>query len=363
MAAKLKIGIIFGGRSGEHEVSVLSARSIYEAMERNKFDPILIGIGKAGAWFLIDSPEAVFTRGVVEPDAGKPVTIIPQPVGQRFVAFDGSSLPQLDAVFPVLHGTYGEDGTVQGLFELAGIPYVGAGVTGSAVGMDKVMMKQAFRQAGLPVVDDVFVTRQSMRTNLPATLDYIESELSYPCFVKPANMGSSVGISRADTRDMLKKALTEAARFDSKVIVERGLPVREIECSVLGNEEPVSSIPGEIIPAGDFYDYEAKYKSQESKLLIPAPLSGEQTREIQEMAVVAFQAVDCAGLGRVDFFVTKDTGKVFVNEINTMPGFTAISMYPKLWEASGIGYSDLITRLIELAFERYQEKAANETSI
>lgn len=368
MAAKLRLGIIFGGRSGEHEVSLLSAGSVYEALDRDKFEPVLIGISKEGAWFLVEKPEDVFTRGIVASDAGKPVTIIPQPAGQPFVALDGSVLdgavlPQLDVVFPVLHGTYGEDGTIQGLFELAGIPYVGAGVAGSAVGMDKVMMKRAFRQAGLPVVDDVFVTRGAVANDLSATLDYIEQELSYPCFVKPANMGSSVGINRADNREELEKALAEAGRFDARIIVEQGLPVREIECSVLGNENPVSSVPGEIVPAGEFYDYEAKYRSEDSKLLIPAPLSEDQREQIQEMAVQSFRAVDCTGLGRVDFFVTKDTGEIYVNEINTMPGFTAISMYPKLWEASGLGYSELITKLIELALERYQEKAANETSI
>lgn len=362
MDEKLTLGILFGGRSGEHEVSVMSARSVYRAVDRNKFSPLLIGISKEGRWFLVDDAEAVFGKGVVDSDAGLPVTIIPQP-GQGFVALDGSKVPRLDVVFPVLHGTYGEDGTIQGLLELAGIPYVGAGVMASAVGMDKVMMKMVFRQAGLPVVDDVYVTRQAMSKDTEKVLNYIEQNLSYPCFVKPANMGSSVGINKADNRDQLEKALWGAARFDSKLIVEQGVPAREIECSVLGNEDAKCSIPGEIVPAGEFYDYEAKYHSEDSQLLIPAPLTEEQVKAVQEMALKVFQVLDCSGLSRIDFFVTKDTGKIYVNEINTMPGFTTISMYPKLWEATGIPYEELITQLVDLAFARYRQKAANETSV
>lgn len=363
MAEKLTLGILFGGRSGEHEVSLMSAKSVYEAVDRSKFVPLLIGISKEGKWFLVENPEAVFAKGIVGPEAGLPVTIIPQPGGQGFVALDGSKLPRLDVVFPVLHGTYGEDGTIQGLLELADIPYVGAGVMASAVGMDKVMMKMLFRQAGLPVVDDVYVTRQDMGASLAKVLDYIEEKLAYPCFVKPANMGSSVGINRADNREGLEKALWEAARFDVKIIVEQGVSAREIECSVLGNENARCSVPGEIVPGAEFYDYEAKYRSENSRLLIPAPLTEDQTGAVQKMALKVFQVLDCSGLSRIDFFVTKDTGKIYVNEINTMPGFTSISMYPKLWEASGLPYDELITQLVDLAFARYKQKAENETSV
>jgi len=363
LAEKLTLGIVFGGRSGEHEVSVMSARSIYEMVDRSKFVPLLIGISKQGAWYLVEKAEDLFAKGVVDAQAGLEVTIIPKPEGERFVALNGAEVPQLDVVFPVLHGPYGEDGTVQGLLELAGIPYVGPGVMAAAVGMDKVMMKRVFRQAGLPVVDDVFVTRREIRNQVPAVLNYIEQNLTYPCFVKPANMGSSVGINRADNRDELEKALWEAARFDSKIIVEQGVPAREIECSVLGNHDAKCSIPGEIIPGGEFYDYEAKYRSEDSKLLIPAPLTDDQVKAVQEMALKVYEVVDCSGLARIDFFVTKDTGEIYVNEINTLPGFTTISMYPKLWEASGIPYEELITELVDLAFERYKERAENETSL
>lgn len=363
LAEKLTLGILCGGRSGEHEVSVMSARSIYEALDRNRFTPLLIGISKQGAWYLIDNTEAVFAKGVVEEQSGLAVAIIAQPEGKRFVALNGEDVPQLDVVFPVLHGTYGEDGTIQGLLELAGIPYVGAGVMASAVGMDKVMMKRVFRQAGLPVVDDVFVTRREMNNNTVAVLDYIEQNLSYPCFVKPANMGSSVGINRADNREELEKALKEAARFDAKIIVEQGVPAREIECSVLGNHDAKCSIPGEIVPGGEFYDYEAKYRSEDSLLLIPAPLTEEQVEAVQQMALKVYEVLESSGLSRIDFFVTKDSGEIYVNEINTMPGFTTISMYPKLWEASGIPYGELITELVNLAFERYKDRAENETSM
>ncbi|MGI6554970.1 MAG: D-alanine--D-alanine ligase [Bacillota bacterium] len=358
----MKLGILVGGRSGEHEVSVMSAKSVFEAVDKNKYDPLLIGISKEGCWYLIEDPESVFSRGFVGPDAGLPVTIIPQPQGQPFVALDGSNVPGLDVVFPVLHGTFGEDGTVQGLLDLAGIPYVGAGVMASAVGMDKIIMKRLFRHAGLPVVNDISLTRRFFRESREEAIKFIEEHIPYPCFVKPANLGSSVGVSKADSREELDRALDEAARYDFKIIVEQGVPAREIECSVLGNDAPECSIPGEIIPGRDFYDYEAKYKDDRSQLLIPAPLTEEQVRQVKDLAVRAFRAIDCAGLARVDFFVTKDTGKIFVNEINTMPGFTTISMYPKLWEASGLPYDRLISRLIELALEKHKEKSENETT-
>jgi len=359
---KLRVGLLFGGRSGEHEVSIMSARSIYNALDREKFEPVPIGISKNGSWFLIENPEAVFEKGEVDSYKGRAVMILAQPIKNRFVALDGSPLKSLDVVFPVLHGTYGEDGTIQGLLDLADIPYVGAGVLASAAGMDKAVMKKLFRQAGLPVVKDVTIMRWALQRDLEGVINYIEKNILYPCFVKPANLGSSVGVSKACRREELKEALMEAAQFDRKLVVEQGVNAREIECSVLGNDFPRCSIPGEIIPAGDFYDYEAKYISEDSQLIIPAPLTEEQKGEIQEMAVKAFKAMDCSGLARVDFFLTKDTGRIYVNEINTMPGFTKISMYPKLWEATGLSYGGLLTKLIELAFERHRDKSRNRTT-
>jgi len=361
LSRKLRVGILFGGRSGEHEVSILSAGSVYEALDRNRFEPVAIAITRDGSWYLIENPRDVFEKGEIDPHRGIPVTILCQPLKDNFVTLDGKVLEPLDVVFPVLHGTYGEDGTVQGLLELAGIPYVGAGVLASAAGMDKVVMKKLFRQAGLPVVKDIAVMRWEFQENPERVADYVEANISYPCFVKPANLGSSVGVSKAKNRKELIAALEEASMYDRKLVVEQGIEAREIECSVMGNEHPRSSVPGEIIPSGEFYDYESKYLSGESKLLIPAPLSSEQEDRIRNLAVKAFKAVDCSGLARVDFFVTKDTGQIYVNEINTMPGFTKISMFPKLWEASGVSYGELLSHLIDLAFERYKDKKRNAT--
>ena len=361
MGRKLRVGILFGGRSGEHEVSILSAGSVYEALDRDRFEPVAIAISREGTWYLVEDPEDIFKKGEIDFDKGIPVTILCQPLKNNFVTLDGRALKPLDVVFPVLHGTFGEDGTVQGLLDLAGIPYVGAGVLASAAGMDKVVMKKLFRQAGLPVVKDMAVMRREFQKDPEKVISCIEENISYPCFVKPANLGSSVGVSKAKNRKELIAALEEASMYDRKLVVEQGVEAREIECSVMGNDHPRCSVPGEIIPSGEFYDYEAKYLSGQSKLIIPAPLSREQQERVRSLAVEAFKAVDCSGLARVDFFVTKDTGEIYVNEINTMPGFTKISMFPKLWEASGVPYGELLSQLIELAFERHKDRNRNVT--
>ena len=407
MSRKLRVGVLCGGRSGEHEVSLVSAQSILEALDRDRYEVAVIGIAKDGTWLLSGNPlaelhaatshesrvagresrvleaeanargsgaEALSTNGtgeILESDAQPTVPSTrragPMTHDSRLVTRDSSlatrdrlpaRMPPLDVIFPVLHGTFGEDGTVQGLFELAGIPYVGAGVAASAVGMDKALMKAIFRDAGLPVVPLVVVRQSELEADEEAVLDRVEAALPYPCFTKPANLGSSVGISKARTRSELRAGLRLAARYDQKVIVEQGLHVRELECSVLGNEDPVASVVGEIVPAGEFYDYHAKYHSDETRLIIPADLPAETAAQIRRLAVDAFRAIDAAGLARVDFFLEISTGRIYVNEINTMPGFTAVSMYPKLWEASGIPYPALLDRLIELALERHAERAA-----
>ncbi|MCL6590450.1 MAG: D-alanine--D-alanine ligase [Firmicutes bacterium] len=371
--AKVKVGLIYGGRSGEHEISILSANSVISAIDRQKYEVYPIGITKEGAWIpgqspsaLVESKELRVRRLAV--DRGE----VP---GGASVAGDNNSLMALenkrgqilsglrekvDLVFPVMHGPFGEDGTIQGLLELAGIPYVGGGVLGSAVGMDKAMMKAVFLQHGLPVGDYLAILRRDWEANPGQIMDRIEQRLGYPCFVKPANLGSSVGISKAHHREELQKALDLAALYDRRLVVEKMLAGREIECGVLGNDEPKASVLGEIVPCAEFYDYEAKYVLNNSKLIIPADLPEEITRQVQGLAIRAFKAIDGAGLGRVDFFVDPERGQVFVNEINTMPGFTRISMYPKLWEASGISYPELIDRLIQLAFERHRDKSRNK---
>ena len=318
---KIRVGVIRGGRSGEHEVSLRSAESILNAIDRNKYDVVPITISHDGKW--------------------EPFVITPEPSAQ-----------QVDVVFPIVHGTYGEDGTIQGLFELANLPYVGAGVLGSSVGMDKDVMKRLFREAGLPVVPYWNVRKQDLDHFLHVEMN----RLPYPVFVKPANLGSSVGITKAHSPEELPAALQKAAEYDRKIVVEQGIDAREIELSVLGNDDPVSSIAGEIIPSREFYDYNAKYVDDNSRLLIPAPLSESQGKEAQRLAITAFNVLACSGMARVDLFLDRTDGKFYVNEINTLPGFTSISMYPKLWDASGIPYPQLIDKLITLAIERHAEK-------
>ncbi len=367
MARKLRVAVLFGGRSGEHEVSVRSAASVLQAMDRERFEPVPVGITRAGRWLLSPGGDAapLLAAGRVEEGAGRPVALVGGtasgapailiPIEGDGAGAAGGPEP-VDAVFPVLHGPNGEDGTVQGLLELADVPYVGSGVLASAVGMDKGIMKDVFRQHGLPSTDYLVLTRREWEAEPERVTREIEAGLGYPCFVKPANLGSSVGISKVRGPGELAPAMDLAARHDRRLVVEKGVDAREIECSVLGNDDPAASVPGEIVPCNEFYDYQAKYVDDRSKLLIPAPIPPETARQVRELAVRAFRAIDAAGLARVDFFLERRTGRVLVNEINTMPGFTSISMYPKLWEASGLPYTSLITRLIELAVERWKEK-------
>lgn len=357
MKEKIRVLVLFGGQSGEHEVSIVSADSVINALNTEKYEVDSMGITKEGLWYWGVKPsDWQKQKGQILPGY-KQVTLALDPGEPRFITLDGSSLPndgKYDIIFPVLHGPKGEDGTIQGLFEMAGLPYVGSGVLGSSLGMDKDRMKAVFREAGLPIVPHLTVLRSNYNTNPKEITASIVAEIGYPCFIKPANLGSSVGISKANNYEELVKALEYAALFDRKIVVEKGIKAREIELSVLGNDNPQASVPGEIIPCKDFYDYEAKYVDTGSKLIIPAELSATIVRELQNYAVKAFQAIGAIGLGRLDFFVTEDE-KIFINEINTMPGFTQISMYPKLWEACGLSYSDLLDRLIELGFEIYRD--------
>jgi len=397
---KLRVGILFGGRSGEHEVSLLSAASVFDAIDKNKYEVVPIGITKEGHWDTAPDAERLLkgefahhqerhlragdpetTPGAAVLANGEAVVVPPEPQqqGGSLTAFqtDASSHAlarrvsdraiNVDVVFPVLHGTFGEDGTIQGLLELADMPYVGAGVLGSAAGMDKDIMKSLFRAAGLPIVKHVTVLRSDWETNPKKIEKLVGGKLKYPVFVKPANLGSSVGISKAHNRQELGLAIAEAARFDRKIVIEEGVggkkkKAREIECSVLGNDQPAASIPGEIVPSKEFYDYDAKYLDEGSELIIPAKLTKSEIKKVQQLAVAAFQAVDCSGLARVDFLMDPKTRKIYLNEINTMPGFTAISMYPKLWAATGLPYPKLIERLIELGIERHQDKKKNQYS-
>ncbi|MCJ7501800.1 MAG: D-alanine--D-alanine ligase [Acidobacteriia bacterium] len=370
MKKKLRVGILFGGRSGEHEVSLTSATSVLKALDPDKYEVVLIGITRDGGWRWgapAGEADAKALRDVL--DQGKPVTPSVDPSHPGLVPLDspsssaGSGGNVVDVIFPVLHGTFGEDGTVQGVLELAGIPYVGAGVLGSAAGMDKDVMKRLFRDAGLPVVPWVLALRGEWEREPARVRRQIEREIGYPLFVKPANLGSSVGISRVAQARKLAAALDLAAQYDRKILVEKAVDAREIECSVLGNDRPQASVPGEVIPINEFYDYEAKYIKEGSELIIPAKLTPRQTKQVREFSVRAFQAIDGAGMARVDFLLDRRTGRVFVNEINTIPGFTPISMYPKMWEASGIPYPKLVDRLIELACERQQEKSRTRYTV
>jgi D-alanine-D-alanine ligase len=388
MDKRIRVGILFGGRSGEHEISLLSAASVFEAIDKTKYEVVPIGITKEGKWLTAmhahnllrgkhssgkhlraGDPEATSSAAVLA--SGDAIIVPPIPSADSMVPFQTQSRhPEsinVDVIFPVLHGTFGEDGTIQGLLELADIPYVGAGVLGSAAGMDKDVMKRLFAAAGLPIVKHVTILRSQWERDTKATRREIEKKLKYPLFVKPANLGSSVGISKAHDRKELTPAIEEAARYDRKIVIEEGVggkkrKARELECSVLGNDEPIASVAGEVVPMKEFYDYAAKYLDEGSELIIPAKLSKAAMKKLQELAVGAFKAVDCSGLARVDFLMDPKSGKIFVNEINTMPGFTAISMYPKLWAASGLDYRELIDQLIELALARHTEKKRNQYS-
>lgn len=360
MAKKLRVGIIFGGRSGEHEVSLRSARSIIDAIDKKRYEIVPIAITKEGRWLSSGEAQKLLPESVLS-NGNQPVAILGDPTRSSLTRIDTASGnlsdEKLDVVFPVLHGTFGEDGTIQGLLEMANIPYVGCGVLASATGMDKVVMKRLFREAGLPIVNFTWFLRTAWDEAPQKILNRVAQELQFPVYAKPANLGSSVGISRAENKAELKDAITEAARYDRKIIVEQGVDAREVEVSILGNDQPIASLPGEIIPGGKFYDYEEKYIKDTTQLIIPAKLSKALTTKVQQLAIRAFQAIDGSGLARVDFFIERGSNRVIVNEINTMPGFTSISMYPKLWEASGIKYSELIDRLIALALERHREKS------
>ena len=372
MAKKLRVGILFGGRSGEHEVSLLSAASILKAIDRKKFDVVPIGITKAGRWLTAGSAQALLSGSDTEISETTLLDAASSAPADAVTAMvpDAASLGagSLDVVFPVLHGTFGEDGTIQGLFELADIAYVGSGVLGSAAGMDKDAMKRLFSQAKLPIVKHITVLRTAWEASPRKTVAAVETALKYPVFVKPANLGSSVGISKVHDRKELGPALTLAARFDRKIVIERGVggakkKARELEVAVLGNDDPKASVVGEIVPDKEFYDYEAKYLSEGSIPIIPAKITAAESKQIRAMAIEAFRACDLAGLARVDFLMEPDgKRRIYLNEVNTLPGFTSISMYPKLWQATGISYSDLITRLIDLAIERHKERSRTSFS-
>jgi len=409
--AKIRVGILFGGRSGEHEVSLLSAASVVKAIDKTKYEVVPIGITKDGRWLTAEHAERLLhgdaalsgagsgadknvratqtlragdpeaTPGAAVLAAGSSVVVPPEPrresalqpfqtdakvadIGLRRAA---DRAINVDVIFPVLHGTFGEDGTIQGLLELADMAYVGAGVLGSAAGMDKDVMKALFRTAGLPIVKHVTVLRSAWESAPKKVEKLVESKVRYPVFVKPANLGSSVGISKAHDRKELGPAIEEAAKFDRKIVIEEGVggskrKAREIECAVLGNDDPKASVAGEIVPCKEFYDYDAKYLAEGSELVIPAELTKAEMKRVQALAVAAFQAVDCSGLARVDFLMDPKSRKMYVNEINTMPGFTAISMYPKLWAATGVSYPELIDRLIQLGMERHRDKKRNRYS-
>src|SRR6266852_2366503 len=402
--AKLRVGILFGGRSGEHEVSLLSAASVVNAIDKTKYEVVPIGITKDGRWLTAEHAERLLTGKnetladksvratqptqlrAGDPEAtpgaavlarGESVVVPPEPARREagLAPFQTDAnlrraadrAINVDVIFPVLHGTFGEDGTIQGLLELADIAYVGAGVLGSSAGMDKDVMKSLFRASGLPIVKHVTLLRSQFEREPKKVQKLVESKLRYPVFVKPANLGSSVGISKAHDRKELGPAIADAAKFDRKIVIEEGVggkknKAREIECAVLGNDDPKASIAGEIVPCKEFYDYDAKYLAEGSELVIPAKIAKAQMKTVQRLAIAAFQAVDCTGLARVDFLMDPKSRKIFVNEINTMPGFTAISMYPKLWAATGVSYPELIDRLIQLGIERHEDKKRNQYS-
>jgi D-alanine-D-alanine ligase len=377
---RLRVGVLYGGRSGEHEVSLASAAAVVANLPPDKYEAVPILIERDGRWRLPAEPPRALSaaetigqarqrdaRAAERPE----VHLLPRPGVTALRVVSGGQAPagaplppaELDVVFPVLHGPYGEDGTVQGLLELANLPYVGAGVAASAVGMDKVLQKELFRAAGLPVVDYRLVWRRDILADAARVAAALLDAVPLPVFVKPVNLGSSVGISKVKTAAALADALRLAADFDRKVIVERAVAdAREIECAVLGNDAPEVSVPGEIVPAGEFYDYEAKYLSEGSQLLIPAPLTEAESIEVRRLSLSAFRAIDASGMARVDFLVSRSSGAIVLNEVNTIPGFTAISMYAKLWAASGVPYATLLDRLVELALERHREKQALRTT-
>lgn len=367
----LRVGVIFGGRSGEHEVSLVSARSVISAMNPDRYAIIPIGIAKDGRWLTADEANILLDGGMERPleQGVRPAALLADPGRGALLEMQDDQGREcvarqvgLDVLFPVLHGPYGEDGTLQGLLELANLPYVGAGVLASALAMDKAAAKDVFRARGFPIVPHIVVKRKEWWAEPAEVIARVEACIGYDCFVKPACLGSSVGITKAHHREELHKALDAAAAYDRKIVVEEAIAAREIEVSVLGNDDPIASMPGEIIPCREFYDYKAKYVEDRSELLIPAPIDEGLSEEVRRLAIEAYLALDCAGMARVDFLLEKGTDRLYLNEINTIPGFTSISMYPKLWEASGIPYAELIDRLIALALERHADKSRSRTS-
>jgi D-alanine-D-alanine ligase len=365
MSKKINVAVIFGGRSGEHEVSLVSAKSVVDALDKDKYEIVPIGITKEGQWFTGSDPiktlkneenPVIKKRAVLPPDRDiRGIVILT--AGSREGEFVFDRIIPVDVIFPVLHGPYGEDGTIQGLFEMADIPFVGAGVLASSCAMDKVVMKSLFKSAGLLVTEDIILKSGEWENGKEDILGEMESRLGYPLFIKPSNLGSSVGINKAHDRTELARFIEIAFEFDRKVLVEKAVPdAREIECSVLGNENPVASVPGEIIPCNEFYDYEAKYVAGKSQTIAPADLDRNMTEKVKELAIKGYRSLNCEGMARADFLLERGTDRLYINELNTIPGFTSISMYPKLWEADGLPYSELLDRLIELAIERHREK-------
>jgi D-alanine-D-alanine ligase len=385
--SRVRVGILYGGRSGEHEVSLASAAAVFANLDRARYEPVAIRIEKDGRWALADRPPTAMSAAAVIDQArleaarparpGREVHMVARPSDETMLSIDRAPSPasvepaqavvtglNLDVIFPVLHGPYGEDGTIQGLLELANVPYVGAGVLASSVGMDKAMMKVVFSAAGLPVGPYRMVLRRNWDRRRDDLLRELERDLGFPMFVKPANLGSSVGISKAKNGAGLADAIDLAGSYDRKIVIEAAVPdAREIECAVLGNDEPIASLPGEVIPSREFYDYEAKYIDEGSRTVIPADLPAAAVKEVQRLSVAAFQSIDCAGMARVDFLLSRSSGALFVNEVNTIPGFTTISMYAKMWAASGLSYPELLDRLIALARERHAEKQQLRTSV
>jgi D-alanine-D-alanine ligase len=358
---KLRVGVLFGGRSGEHEVSLASAASIIRGLDPQKFEAVPIGITKEGHWLIGEGAQKMLPEVL---RTGQRVVMSADPTESALMPIDGSARGQkLDVIFPVIHGTFGEDGTMQGLLELAGLPFVGAGVLGSAIGMDKDIAKKLMQVAGISVVPWIAVQRADWERQPKEIRRAIEKKFKYPVFVKPATLGSSVGMTKVHSRAELGPALDLAAEFAMKILVERAVIAREIEVSVLGNHDPRASVPGEIVPHREFYDYAAKYLEEGTQLLIPAKLKKSEVKKVQAMAVTAFRALELSGMARVDFFIEKRGGKIFLNEVNTIPGFTSISMYPKLWEANGIPFRELISKLIDLALEQHREKARTKYQI
>jgi D-alanine-D-alanine ligase len=358
---RLRVGVLFGGRSGEHEVSLASAASVIRGLDPDKYEAVPIGITKEGHWLIGAGAQKMLPEVL---RGGQRVMMTADPTDAALMRLDGSGGgTRLDVVFPAMHGTFGEDGTIQGLLDLAGLPFVGAGVLGSAIAMDKDVAKRLLQAAKIPVVPWVAVLRTEWEKH-PADVERaIEDKFQYPVFVKPATLGSSVGMTKVHSREELAPALNLAAEFAKKILVERAMVAREIEVSVLGNSEPAASVPGEIVPHREFYDYAAKYLEEGTQLLIPAKLKSAQVKKFKKFAVDAFRALELSGMARVDFFLEKEGGKIYLNEVNTIPGFTSISMYPKLWEASGIPFRDLIDKLIELALEQHREKARTKYQI